>query len=104
MASNNHKTIISICPFQTQLTVSLPTTKEHLATRAVPVPQILKVACDREKCQLWDSTLNVCSVSVPLRLCTAIKDVGDDCAGVLLDIVYSLQDIKEHMATGLPSR
>lgn len=64
MNTTNTKLSLSACPFQTQLGTSIPQPGQKPILYGPPPAQIIKVACDRDKCQLWSKTDNVCAVSL----------------------------------------
>lgn len=103
MKTNDKKTIISLCPFQTQLVVQVPVSREAILKGVTPQPQILKVQCDRDKCQLWDTKTSVCAVYDLAMMSYVLSDAGDDVVTAIRDIVEQLQEIKKHITTWLPS-
>lgn len=103
MKTLDAKTIISLCPFQTQLVVQIPVSVTQLAKGVTPQPQILKVPCDREKCQLWCAASAVCSVSVLPAIPVAICDMSNDQIDAIRDMVEELKNIKEHIKSWLPT-
>jgi hypothetical protein len=61
---SDKKIDIKICPFQTQLGISIPPAGHKPLFGSGPNAQIIKVACDQEKCQLWNADYGVCAVSL----------------------------------------
>ena len=63
MSGNGEKIMTKFCPFQTQIggPVKMGGHEQMLlGSQGIP---IIKVACDKEKCQLWDRSTLECSVS-----------------------------------------
>lgn len=89
MNGNGEKISITYCPFQTQIGGPVKTDQHRqilLGSAGIP---IIKVACDKEKCELWDRNDKVCAVSnISLQISvisgsldcleSAIRDISDN--------------------------
>ena len=90
MGKNGDKVSMTFCPLQTQIggPVKMDAHAQMLlGHQSLP---IIKVACDRQKCQLWDAALSMCSVSSATSCLDNIVSGIDSLESAIRDINLAL--------------
>lgn len=83
MSNDGEKVSIKFCPFQTQIGGGVKVgSHEQMLLGSAAIP-LIKVACDKEKCQLWDRDTLTCSVYVAAVCLSAISDSLDNVAAAI---------------------
>ena len=96
MGNNGDKVSITFCPFQTQISGPVKMDPHSQIVLGPPSPSIIKVACDREKCQLWNRIDNACAVSV------IVQELNEISSGIGC-LESSISDIVDNMPEFVPT-